>query len=725
MIALAKKSGLFHALPTALFIINGAEGSLSYMTPAAGRLLGVVSLLDAETQLGELLTEIYHMNETQEGQGLLSQDIPYFMDYVQLTRGDDTIYCDATVGYTTALHNEIFCILESYDEAKLVGGERMLFNVAQSLSSDMLFRYDVRNSTMRYFGATQNLFKLPELLTNYPQCIVAAGLIYEADLEIFLKFADNVKNGIVEPCEIRIYDKDKRLNWYKKEYKIIYDNKGRALEAVGKFTNIQEQKDLESLIRIDALAGCLRKDAFEMMTKDYMAENPNSQDVLFVIDLDNFKAVNDNLGHQFGDMVIKGVGTKLMQLFHDCDFVGRIGGDEFMVFMKDIADVSVAEKKAKEILSALDATYTGASSSYRITASVGMAYHPLDGMTFQELYEHGDMALYEAKHNGKNGAVIYHSSLSKGTMENTLPFDVAARSMAQHFDIEVVSSIFNLLFETNDYDISLQAALEYLGTRFDVSRSYIFEMHPTVPEVYKNTYEWCNTGVRAEKDTLDQVPLELFQEFFSQANDQGILYCNDLSVLEKEEGRAILEAQGIESVLHCYITSGDRISYVVGFDECRNPRVWSPLEVSTLLNATKIIVQFLSYKKTLQAVDTISRERLSVLNSLHYQAYIIDVNTHEITFFNDHTKSTVDGIALGKQCYEIFRGNHQQCKNCPLCKMEESGESHARVVIYNEHLKKNTLVLATKLSSYDGRESMFVTSVDLGAVDGMPADIRI
>ena len=494
--------------------------------------------------------------------------------------------------------------------------QRDFIRAIESLSTDLLFRLDLRTGQMSHFGSVQEEMGIPPIMEHFPQSAFDAGMVAPEDEAAMRETIQLMRQGVEKSGRFRIYNQEKIPNWYRMDYKLILDQRNVPIEAIGKLINIQQQKDLEERINTDPLTGCLQKSAFETLVADYMYKYSKDKGILFIVDLDNFKAVNDNLGHQFGDRVLRGVGQKLRALFRGNDFVGRIGGDEFMVMMIGTANLDLAKRKASEILSALDTTYTGTAQNYHLSASIGIATYPQQGDTFQTLYNHADMALFDTKNRGKNGFVIYHDTLSKGTMENTLPFEVAARTLAQHYDPQVVEETFNLLFETKELELSIQAVLELIGTRFGVSRCYIFEQHPTIEQTYQNTYEWCNDGISEEKSGLQAVPLSVVDEFYRLANGSGVLYCNDLSMLQREDSRAMMQAQGIQSFLQTFITSDNVVSYTIGVDECTAPRIWTPIEVSTIMQTSKIIAQFLSYKNTVKALEHIASNPKPGLHSV-------------------------------------------------------------------------------------------------------------
>lgn len=467
--------------------------------------------------------------------------------------------------------------------------------------------------------------------------------------------------------------------------------------------------ECEELTNIDALTGCLQKCAFETLASRALDTCTNDNHAIIIVDLDNFKAVNDNLGHQFGDMVLTEVGAKLRSFFRMNDYVGRIGGDEFMIFMRNVSSLDILIKKAETILKELDRIYQGSLHQYRITASIGIATYPQDGNTFTDLYNYADIALYDAKNRGKNGYVFYDKTLSKGTMENTMPYDVAARALSQHFDGKIVSQAFNLLFETKDFDISMNSVLQLLGIRFGISRAYIFECSPNCTDCYDNTYEWCAEDILPAIEICQNIPKETFQILMEQGNSDGIIYCNDVNMLDAEVKR-ILDLQDIKSFLHAYIYSGDEVLYAIGFDDCSKQRIWSPIEISTLLHVSKIIAQFLNYKNVLHTTETIATERLSVIDSLNCFSYIVDCETHEITYFNKYTQKKVPSIQIGDICYKVLRGLEEECKDCPLRTMEELNTDAVRSVLSDTTMGKYMLINASKLSSFHGKKSMFVSA---------------
>jgi diguanylate cyclase (GGDEF)-like protein len=171
----------------------------------------------------------------------------------------------------------------------------------------------------------------------------------------------------------------------------------------------ERSKELENKADTDLLTGISNKIASERQIKEYIEQNKNKDclAVMIVMDIDNFKKVNDTMGHAFGDEVIKNVGMQLKSMFRLSDVVGRLGGDEFVVLLKNVKDEAAIEKECKKLEYCFNHFEVGEYVKYSVTASIGAAVFPRDAQTFETLYKAADSALYTAKKRGKNQLAFY------------------------------------------------------------------------------------------------------------------------------------------------------------------------------------------------------------------------------------------------------------------------------------------------------------------------------
>ena len=163
----------------------------------------------------------------------------------------------------------------------------------------------------------------------------------------------------------------------------------------------------------DLLTGLYNKLATERKIKEYVAEHPDTPGMMVLLDLDNFKKINDTKGHAFGDEVLRTLGKRISPLFRSTDIVGRIGGDEFMVFLKNIDDVEDIMKQSRKIVKFFRDFQAGDYVKYSATASIGVGLYPKEGATFEDLYVAADKALYKSKNNGKNQVAFLDDELNE------------------------------------------------------------------------------------------------------------------------------------------------------------------------------------------------------------------------------------------------------------------------------------------------------------------------
>lgn len=192
---------------------------------------------------------------------------------------------------------------------------------------------------------------------------------------------------------------------------IYYWSGDRSVRMTTYRQNIDEEKNRENMLlaqmQSDPLTGLYNKAATEeRISEELAAANPFTHYALFIIDIDDFKNVNDTLGHVSGDCVIASFGHLLKGYFRLNDIIGRIGGDEFMVFLR-IPHTGWLDKKAAALVAALNTTIMTDAGACAISASIGIAVYPQGGSDFKTLYKNADDALYRTKLSGKNGYTIY------------------------------------------------------------------------------------------------------------------------------------------------------------------------------------------------------------------------------------------------------------------------------------------------------------------------------
>ena len=177
-----------------------------------------------------------------------------------------------------------------------------------------------------------------------------------------------------------------------------------------KIEEIITRNRLEHLSETDTLTDLYTRGAIEKRIYDHLIQRHELSAMMY-FDIDNFKQINDTFGHQYGDKILTDVASALKGIFRSTDYISRLGGDEFIVFLPSIPSKEWMEFKSGQVVELLHRTYTHDEKTRTISASLGLAFSENGQGTYDELYKNADRAMYEAKHAGKNQFRIYNNLL--------------------------------------------------------------------------------------------------------------------------------------------------------------------------------------------------------------------------------------------------------------------------------------------------------------------------
>lgn len=170
------------------------------------------------------------------------------------------------------------------------------------------------------------------------------------------------------------------------------------------------QKAIKTERDTDGLTGLLNKSSMMREIRKSMTNAPENG-ILVMLDVDDFKRINDSYGHVVGDFVISGIARCLNSSFRNSDIIGRFGGDEFVIFMPFTHDVVIAQSRVEKVLFLMAETIELPNENDKVTGSFGIAVCSEFGDTYDDLFRKADYALYQAKSGGKNQFSVYESMI--------------------------------------------------------------------------------------------------------------------------------------------------------------------------------------------------------------------------------------------------------------------------------------------------------------------------
>jgi diguanylate cyclase (GGDEF)-like protein len=192
----------------------------------------------------------------------------------------------------------------------------------------------------------------------------------------------------------------KDYEWHRLTLSSLGDEKGRVISVLGRAESIQQLMKARENASLDPMTGILNKASLRKLITEAIKRNGSANTATLMIDLDNFKQVNDSFGHAVGDIVLQRLAQLMQRVFAVDDLIGRFGGDEFVVFMQHISREN-AEKKVRQFEDIIAQEHD--SYPNMATPSIGVFYTDDNGLDVDTLISRADQTMYEIKHQGKNG----------------------------------------------------------------------------------------------------------------------------------------------------------------------------------------------------------------------------------------------------------------------------------------------------------------------------------
>jgi diguanylate cyclase (GGDEF)-like protein/PAS domain S-box-containing protein len=257
----------------------------------------------------------------------------------------------------------------------------------------------------------------------------------------------------------------------------LHDEQGVVLNYVAVMRDIsnikQSQQQLEYLANYDALTGLGNRNLFLTQLKvgiERAARHRRGLALIF-IDLDNFKVINDTLGHDVGDQLLSEVARRLKICVRQEDTVCRLGGDEFTVYVEDFADPQLLVSTAQRLVQAVSEPYQITGHDIFVTASIGISTYPNDGATISELVKNADVAMYKVKEQGRNGFQFFREDMN-----------------ARAFERLVFVSGLRRALERNEFRLVYQPQVDLTDRRTRGAECLLRWNHPDLGEVSPGSF---------------------------------------------------------------------------------------------------------------------------------------------------------------------------------------------------------------------------------------------
>ena len=296
---------------------------------------------------------------------------------------------------------------------KLLEHEREQYKTYASLSGEVLIEYDCESDALSFSGRFSDHFDGETVLSNALLGEALNRYLYPGDRETLKTAIQAVSaNNPTIKLDLRLLTMRGWYEWYEVVVRTLWSSEnGCCVRALGKLTNIDQAMRETSRLREqatrDVLTGLLNRVETERCIKQRLMETEDVGGALLYIDIDDFKEINDSHGHGFGDDVLRKIGQAIQGNIRETDIAGRIGGDEFVVYLDRVRTEEGIVGNVERLITVMRQGLSVRSERMKFSVSVGVSRFPLDGTRYEALLEKADQAMYTAKYSGKGCFSFY------------------------------------------------------------------------------------------------------------------------------------------------------------------------------------------------------------------------------------------------------------------------------------------------------------------------------
>ena len=502
-----------------------------------------------------------------------------------------------------------------------VNDEKQRFIALASVDDKWIFEYDIAKDkiiiTMNVGSSSENKLRLDHISK---EAKLQRHVLY-ADWDEMDRFVDACKSG--KPyleTQLRLRDDKADYLWYQFRARTLYDKNDEPVSVIGTMENIDDRKRMELRIADENMRDSLTKlyesdHARELIDKFLATQEGMEYAGLLLIDVDDFTDLVDKMGATFSDEVLKSMATDLDEIFYTSDILGRVGGDQFIILMKNIKKIPDIEKKMQEIRDVVHKTYSEAEMRFATTVTIGASVFPIDGRNCEELYRNAEKALVYEKEQGKNRYGLYdhekeaeYAKLHIEEKHNRIQYQHELDMTYERTESDSLMELaFKLIDESKDTDSAINLLLRQVARQMGLDAIWV---RHRVGREYKMYYPYrCMMGDYPTDEDEIYFSEESWNEIVAKdkANNGYFSY----SVIDENAGKRssiLYKNLGIRAYARCsyfekeeYVGSLDFISYT-------DDREWTKEDKQTIQAVTNVISSYLLKMKAYEdASDEIER----------------------------------------------------------------------------------------------------------------------
>jgi len=428
-------------------------------------------------------------------------------------------------------------------QSKSINENQERWRLIQKSINDGIWDWDIENNHIYTSALWNNLLGYEIRRINSMNELYS--IIFQEHLSEFIEKLQSYLNKQISnfDIELKMMCADNSYKWMLLRGVGVWDENDKAIRIIGTMANISERRalidSLERMAHVDSLTNLPNRNLFYDRLRLTIAHGKRFQHIvaMLFLDLDGFKEVNDNFGHDIGDNLLKEVAQRLLNAVREFDTVARLGGDEFAIILQELHTTDDCAVICKRVLFELSRTFEIKNNLIHISGSIGISLFPSDSQDMEELIKFADFSMYQAKNAGKNSFIFYSKVIDDKTRRK--------QDLERELTKAILNKEFKLFFQpiidlSNGNVAGLETLLrwdhpvkgllmpEYFISLFQDSGLIISLDYWVLKEISQQIKIWEEAGLPSVRISLNLSKRELLHQSLIK-NMQKLIETNELN----------------------------------------------------------------------------------------------------------------------------------------------------------------------------------------------------
>lgn len=492
-------------------------------------------------------------------------------------------------------------------EHMLIAREKQ--NALRNLKQECFFEYDINKDIFWLSRETDELGVNGTKISNFKKKLHRIGRIHEDDMDGCMAYLTGEEG---EKFEFRYIKEDGTSLWCMAKGSFIKEENGNLSVLVGCITDIDYERHMREMLVEQALLDPLTK-LYSRTKAQGLIENFLRKDgsfgkhAIMLLNIRDFGRINKRYGSLFGDGVLSNIGEKIQRCFRKKDIVCRVGGDDFLILIKDISGGEALQRKISQVREVLKNTFVG--ENLGLACDIGISCFPDDGNDYGTLFRNADIAMFVSSKSSESGNEIYDSTCKLDGYEKKGEYyhDYVIRERNKEgdgkFSREITDFAVDIMLDSKDVASAIKILLEKIGKYYQCDDVIILEKDDE--QLLHTTYSWNKKEGLNHFNSMHFIDLKELSSLETYFDERGLRVFNNTNIMRKHPGHnAFMTMINARALLQCAFWDNSEFKGCICIGHKKKVHEWTTEEKDTLLTITKLISVYLLKLRTSEKIQT-------------------------------------------------------------------------------------------------------------------------